>query len=314
MPLEPSQIGPARRAGYVLSNLAIRAAIGGFRLLPYERRIPAMGATASRLARLAGFDRRVRANLALACPELSQAEVARLCRLVPDNAGRYMMELFSGAEFEARARRAPLTGPGFAALEAAREANRPIIAVSGHFGNYDAIRVNLLARGCDFGALYRPMANPRFNADYVAAMQARGGKLFAQGKRRDKRAMAAMVRHLRGGGLLAVVADLHVNHGAPLRFFGQTAHTSLVMAELALKYDALMVPVYGVRQPDGLNFEVEVHAPIPPSDPETMMQQLNDDLEVMVRRHMEQWFWIHRRWKAWPPPGAGIDAEADAEA
>ncbi len=31
-----------------------------------------------------------------------------------------------------------------------------------------------------------------------------------------------------------------------------------------------------------------------------MMQALNDDLETLVRAHMDQWFWIHRRWKPVP--------------
>ena len=33
------------------------------------------------------------------------------------------------------------------------------------------------------------------------------------------------------------------------------------------------------------------------SDAETMTQALNDHLEVQVRAHMEQWLWVHRRWK-----------------
>jgi Kdo2-lipid IVA lauroyltransferase/acyltransferase len=28
-----------------------------------------------------------------------------------------------------------------------------------------------------------------------------------------------------------------------------------------------------------------------------MMQAVNDNLESVVRAHMDQWFWIHRRWK-----------------
>ena len=46
-----------------------------------------------------------------------------------------------------------------------------------------------------------------------------------------------------------------------------------------------------------VSFRVEVGAPIPHSDAATMMQALNDDLERLVRDHMEQWFWVHRRWK-----------------
>jgi KDO2-lipid IV(A) lauroyltransferase len=29
----------------------------------------------------------------------------------------------------------------------------------------------------------------------------------------------------------------------------------------------------------------------------TMTQALNDSLEAQTRKHMEQWFWVHRRWK-----------------
>jgi KDO2-lipid IV(A) lauroyltransferase len=88
-----------------------------------------------------------------------------------------------------------------------------------------------------------------------------------------------------------------MHHGAELSFFGHAALTALSAAELALRYDALLVPTYGIRQPDGLGFEVVVEPPVPPGTPEAMTQALNDSLEALVRRHPEQWFWIHRRWK-----------------
>ena len=51
-------------------------------------------------------------------------------------------------------------------------------------------------------------------------------------------------RHLREGGMLGMLIDQHMSHGARLSFFGQTALTALSAAELALKYDALLVPIY----------------------------------------------------------------------
>jgi KDO2-lipid IV(A) lauroyltransferase len=88
-----------------------------------------------------------------------------------------------------------------------------------------------------------------------------------------------------------------MRHGAPLRFFGHEALTALSAAELALRYEADLVPTYGIRQPDGLSFEVVVEPPIPKGTPEAMTQALNDSLEALARRHLDQWFWIHRRWK-----------------
>lgn len=97
--------------------------------------------------------------------------------------------------------------------------------------------------------------------------------------------------------MVGLLVDQFMIRGAPLTFFGKPAPTALSAAELALKYDALLVPIYGIRQPDGLNFEIRVEAPILHSDAETMTQALNDSLEALTRQHMDQWFWIHRRWK-----------------
>ena len=83
--------------------------------------------------------------------------------------------------------------------------------------------------------------------------------------------------------------------------------TSTVPAELALKHNAIMLPVYAIRQENGLDFEIVMHPPIPHTDAKTMTQDLNDGLEALVREHMGQWFWIHRRWKPWFDVGLETD-------
>jgi KDO2-lipid IV(A) lauroyltransferase len=66
---------------------------------------------------------------------------------------------------------------------------------------------------------------------------------------------------------------------------------------MALKYDALLVPIYSTRAANGLDFRIELEAPVPHSDPETMTRALNASLEARVRAAPEQWFWVHDRWK-----------------
>ncbi|MFN3970523.1 MAG: lysophospholipid acyltransferase family protein [Gemmobacter sp.] len=271
----------------------------GLLRLPYRWRVPLCGwVMAWVIAPLAGYDRRVRENLALILPDLPRAEVRRLMRAVPANVGRTLIEIYSGAEFVARAAALPLTGEGVAALDAAHAAGRPVILVTGHFGNYDASRAALIARGYRVGALYRPMRDPVFNAQYVAAISGIGTPVFPRGRE----GLGQMLRFLKGGGMLGMLIDQHMGHGAPLSFFGHTALTALSAAELALKYDALVIPTYAVRRPDGFDFEVTVEAPIPHGTPQAMTQALNDSLEALVRRYPDQWFWIHRRWKG----GAGL--------
>jgi len=280
--------------GLWLEDRALRGLFWAMLRLPYRWRVPLAGWVVSRIvAPLAGYRKRIRENLALILPGLPKAEVERLVRRVPDNVGRTLIEIYSGPEFVARAVSHPLTGPGVAALDDAHRAGRPVILVTGHFGNYDASRAALIAKGYRVGALYNPMKNTYFNDHYVAAISQIGTPLFARGKR----GMADMVRHLRGGGMLGLLMDQAMYRGVPLKFFGHTAMTGLSAADLALKYDALVIPTYAVRQPDGLTFEITVEAPIPHDTPEAMTQALNDSLEAIVRRNLDQWFWIHRRWK-----------------
>lgn len=299
-----------------LASAAFRLLVAVLGLLPYPRRIAAMGwLFAHVLGPLAGWRRRIRDNLALARPDLPAAEIRRLTRAVPDNAGRALAEIYSGAEFTARVTASdPLGGPGLPALEAAAAARRPVILACAHFGNYDAMRAAIAARGWPVGALYRPMNNAAFNAHYIPAMQAIAQPLFP---RSGRAGLAGMIRFLRAGGMLCLGFDQYDRHGATLRLFGLPTETVLTPAELALKYGALLVPITAIRQPDGLSFRVQVGAPVAPGDPAAMMQALNDDLEALVRAHMDQWFWVHRRWKnlGFPCPApASISAHDSAAA
>ncbi|HMQ41210.1 MAG TPA: lysophospholipid acyltransferase family protein [Paracoccus sp. (in: a-proteobacteria)] len=278
-----------------LANAAFLGVMAVARLLPYRRRIPVVGWFFSRLlGPIAGWSRRARENLTLAMPELSPSERARIAREVLDNAGRSMAEIYSGEEFTARIRDTDrLTGPGLAALEEAAASDRPVILACAHFGNYDAMRAALSARGWPVGALYRPMNNPAFNAHYIPAMRAIAEPIFPRGRS----GFAAMLKFLRGGGMLALGFDQFVHDGTKLDFFGLPSRTVLTPAELTLRYDALLVPINGIRQPDGLSFSVEVGQPIAHTTPEEMMQALNADLERQIRARPGQWFWVHRRWK-----------------
>lgn len=294
------------RAGDYIVNLILRALIGLILLIPYRWRIPFMGwVTARIIAPLAGYSRRIRENLAHACPDLPEAEVRRLVRAVADNTGRNMIEMYSARDFTEHVRHSPVTGPGMDVVRAASAEGRPLIFVTGHFGNFNAARVAMVEQGIDLGGFYRPLKNRYFNRHYTRAMTALSQPMFEQGKR----GMVQMVKHLRNGGVQAILTDLNAHDGLPLDFFGKPALTSLVTAEMALKFDAPLVPVWGIRRENGLDFDVYVEEPIPPSDPVTMTQAFNDRLEAQVRANMDQWFWIHRRWK----DGTGLLADYRAE-
>ena len=178
MPKNPALLTRQEKARYYVENLVLRTVIGGMGLLPYTWRVPMMGRIMRLAAPIAGYDKRVRENLALTCPDLSGAEVDRITAEVCDNVGRTLSELYAGAPFHKRALDAEITGAGLDAFEAARAAGRPVVLVTAHFGNYDAARSKLTQMGHPMGSLYRRMANPYFNAHYVKAIEATGKPMF----------------------------------------------------------------------------------------------------------------------------------------
>ncbi len=293
-PKYPKKVRFSRRAGHYLTNAFIVGLIRLALVLPYKARIAFVGWVVQHvIGPVAGYRARALDNLAMIWPKMPQKRRAEIASKCLNNVGRSFIENYSAREFPKRMAKNTPTGAGVAALEKAAEQGKPVILVTGHYGNYEAMRACLVARGYDIGGLYRNMKNPYFNAHYVQTMEAFGGPVFPQGRR----GTAGFVRHLKEGGQLVLLFDQHVFGAPALDFLGQPANTALSAAELALRYDALLIPFYGIRQADGVSFDTVLEAPVPHSDAATMTQALNDSLTARVKADPEQWFWVHRRWR-----------------
>ncbi len=276
-----------------LADRALRGLIGTLMRLPYETRVRMMGSALRRaIGPLAGYRKRAEQNLALIYPDMGVIDRRKIAEQCCDNFGRTVIENYSWREFGEKISNIKPQGDGLDVLSDATQAKRPVLFVTGHFGNHEAPRQVLTAMGHTIGGLYRPMQNAYFNDHYAKTMTSWGGPVFAQGRR----GTMGFVRHLRGGGMGTLLYDVSAP-GPILPFLGHPAQTSLSAAEIALKIDAVMIPYFGIRQADGLSFEVEVEAPIAHDTPENMLLAMNARLEAQIARNPSQWFWVHRRWK-----------------
>lgn len=277
-----------------LLDILLRAIITTMMALPYRTRVAVTGQLMQKvIGPVAGYSRRCMQNLAFIYPDMPMRERRVICRGALNNAGRTFIENYSTGDLLRRQQDAPLTGDGVAPLYAARKKGQAVILVSGHFGNYEAARAALVGHGFSIGGLYRRAANRFFNAHYARNMQAFGGPVFEQGPR----GTTGFVRHLKTGGMLVLLFDQHVQEGETLPFIGQPAKTAISAAQLAMRYDALLIPFFAVRKSDGLTFDIQLDAPVAVTDPKTMTRALNASLEKRIADHPEQWFWVHRRWK-----------------
>ncbi|WP_458790255.1 lysophospholipid acyltransferase family protein [Yoonia sp. MH D7] len=277
-----------------IADRVLRGLIVTTMRLPYARRVQFMGAVLRRgIGPLAGYRHRAEENLALIYPSMTAPRRREIADGVCDNFGRTLIENYSWREFGERLRNVVPTGDGLAAIAQAKSDGQPVIFVTGHFGNHEAPRHVLTHMGYDIGGLYRPMANAYFNDHYARTMTAWGGPVFAQGKR----GTIGFARHLKSGGMGTLLFDVAASAGLPINFMGRPANTATSAADLALKFDALVVPYFGKRRADGLGFDVTVEAPIAQTSAHDMTQDMSNRLGAMIDATPEQWFWVHRRWK-----------------
>lgn len=280
-----------------VADKALRGLISTLLKLPYETRVRMMGsALRSAIGPLVGYRKRAEENLTLIYPDMPETERRRIAQGVCDNFGRTIIENYSHQELAARVKDTPMSGDGVEALKAAQSEGRSVLFVTGHFGNHEAPRHVLSHAGYDVGGLYRKMANPYFNAHYAKTMTSWGGPVFEQGRG----GTMGFARHLKGGGLGTLLFDVNASGGIPVSFMGRTAMTAPSAAELAVRFDAMILPYFGTRQSDGLSFNVEIEAPIAHGPIQDMMEAMSQRLENRIKDRPEQWFWVHRRWKSQP--------------
>ena len=276
----------------------VRYLLGILSILPYRTKISLGGLIYQKIfSPLSGNRKRIIDNLKLIFPDLEKRKREELCSQVPNNIGRTLFELLSPNAFSNIAKSAKVSGPGFKILKDAQEQKKPVILVSGHFGNYDVVRVVLNTNQISVGALYKPMSNPYFNTFYERCIKQIAEPLFPRGRA----GMGNMMRYLEDGNVVALLIDQYMSHGEPLKFLGHTAYTATSAAKLALKHDALLITFYVVRNDDGINFDLVFESPVKPSTPNEITQVLNDRLEKQIRKNMGQWLWTHKRWKS-PSP------------
>jgi len=84
--------------------------------------------------------------------------------------------------------------------------------------------------------------------------------------------------------------------------FGRDAMTAPALAQLALRYDAPIVPIHCERV-KGAHFRMVIEAPLDyqatgdkSTDIYNIMCKVNDHIEAWVRANPAQWMWLHKRW------------------
>ncbi len=181
--------------------------------------------------------------------------------------------------------------------------DRPLLFVTGHFGNWEVAGYALGLLGFTTHAIARPLDNPYLDDFFRAFRERTGQRILA--KQGD---FERIERVLAGGGVLATLADQDAGRrGLFVDFFGRPASTHKAVALMAMEHHVPML-VAGTPRLGG-KYVVCPAELIDPADyaktPDAVRvitQRFTSDLERLVRLAPEQYFWLHRRWKHQPMP------------
>jgi len=188
--------------------------------------------------------------------------------------------------------------------------DRPVILLSGHFGNWEMSLSVFGVFGFPMSAVARPLDNPFLQEWFERFRQQTGHAMIAK-----RGAFSRMAEVLDTGGIVAVLGDQDAGlRGTFVDFFGHPASTFPTIARLAVEYDAYICMGYSRRLPDDfqnhrwVRYELGCEAVVDPRDfhgsdrVEQITQCFSSALERAIRRSPEQYFWVHRRWKTQPVP------------
>ncbi|QDT06176.1 Lipid A biosynthesis lauroyl acyltransferase [Rubripirellula lacrimiformis] len=182
--------------------------------------------------------------------------------------------------------------------------DRPTVVVTGHFGNFEVGGYMTGVMGVQTLTIARQLDNRFLHAWVDRFRSAKGQKMV------DKEGCAADVdRHLKDGGILSLLADQHAGpKGCWVNFMGAPASCHKALSLFSLSADAPMV-VGSTRRVGGkpMQFEIACKAIADPRSGDedcasvtSLTNWYNRHLTAAIGESLEQYWWLHRRWRE-PP-------------
>lgn len=274
--------------------------VGLLRTLPHEgsRRVGrALGALAHAVDR--GHRRVAADNVARALPGLDVAARRRIVAGCFRHFGETFADALSSGRFDLPefCRRGEVHG--LQNLAAAAAPGRGFVVLASHYGTWEVLPAYLAQANHPLALVGRPADNPHFDRVIRRLRERFGNRAL------DKRgSVRTLFRVLGDGGAVGLLIDQRVRaeEAIDVPFFGRPALTSPIVARLALRTGAPVLPVFGDLEPRG-RYRVRILPPLWPEgrdDDHTTVELTTRALsvcETVIREAPERWLWLHRRWK-----------------
>ncbi len=279
-----------------LEYAGFRTAETLFRSLTVERASALSGAMWRAVAPKLSRHARALTHLSRAMPELTEARRIEIALEMWEVLGRVFGESFHLAEITQD--RFQLADEPFWRTQVARARGRGFVVCAPHLANWEIAASAMTRIGLRPSGVYQHITNPLVD-QHVRDMRAPlyPGGLFAK----ETGTARSLLRHIRDGGSVAILADLRDRTGVRVPFFGEQVLSTKFPALLARTLDVPLLVGHVTRLPDvhfnGVIERIEVpRTRDAEADIVAATAAIQKKFEDWIRAEPGQWMWAHKRW------------------
>ena len=271
---------------------------------PETIRFPLLRATAFFVRILDRKHRRIAlTNLDIAFgDEMSPKEKERIVKKTYENL------LFNLADFVAHTDETPeelmkrVTVENIHHLEEARKGGKPVVLIGAHYGNWEMLPRVFASLIGPTTVVGRPLDSRAMNEVLMESRNRFGIEIVPK-----KGALRPLMSALKRGRSVGLIVDQNTSRhdGITVEFFGKKVRHTPAAAILARRFDLAVLPVF-ITTDDHRRYTVTIEKPlyVPKSDDidediARNVQEQADVTERTIRKKPEEWFWLHKRWRAY---------------
>jgi len=225
-----------------------------------------------------------------------QNNLEKIASDVLGNYGRIFAEYVHLKNFRNDKLKKYISIEGLEHLNNLKKTKKRAVFISGHFNNFELMAMQIEKAGIELATIYRPLNNFLLNKTME---QIRTENICKNQIKKGRAGSREIIKNIIKGKSIAIMIDQRVREGKKIDFFNNQATTTTIPAQLIKKYNCELVPVYIERRKNNY-FKMFVSKPIKIDKNKSVLEitkYLNNLLERMILRNIDQWIWTHNRWK-----------------
>lgn len=249
-------------------------------------------------------------NLALAFPEKTRRERARILRGVFTSLGRQLAEVCRFPKYTLENVGRVVVYDGFENFERALARGKGVLFLTAHLGAWELSAFTHSLYGHPLHIVMRPLDNV-----YLDRLMRRYRTMHGNSTVDKDDFVRGLLSAMKAGETVGILMDTNMTppQGVFADFFDIPACTASGLARIALRTDAAVVPGFTIWDPALRKYRLRFDPVL------KLIRTGNDDADILantalftkvieeyVRKYPDQWLWVHRRWKTRPAGEASL--------